>query len=301
MDRITTMMTAQTTLSDLTLALSRLQKTQTELSSGKRISQPSDDPYGASLAVQLSGSLAGLTAYDRNVNDGTAWTQATDSSLMSINDVTQRVRELVVGASNGTNSQANLNADAAEVDQLTTAIKQAANATYGGQYIFSGTKTTTSPYQSASDVYQGDSGVINRQIGPGAANQVQVNTDISQLLGSGPTVPGDTKLLTVLRTISTDMRSGNSTGLGTDLSNLDTNMGTLQRLQASVGSTEDRLSLASSRIQDLTLSQTQELSNTQDADMAQTAIDYSTQQAAYTAALQASAKIVQSSLLDFLH
>ena len=301
MDRITTMMTAQTTLSDLTLALSRLQKTQTELSSGKRISQPSDDPYGASLAVQLSGSLAGLTAYDRNVNDGTAWTKATDSSLMSINDVTQRVRELVVGASNGTNSQANLNADAAEVDQLTTAIKQAANATYGGQYIFSGTKTTTSPYQSASDVYQGDSGVINRQIGPGAANQVQVNTDISQLLGSGPTVPGDTKLLTVLRTISTDMRSGNSTGLGTDLSNLDTNMGTLQGLQASVGSTEDRLSLASSRIQDLTLSQTQELSNTQDADMAQTAIDYSTQQAAYTAALQASAKIVQSSLLDFLH
>ena len=72
-------------------------------------------------------------------------------------------------------------------------------------------------------------------------------------------------------------------------------------LEANVGSTLNRLELASTRIQDLQMSQTKLLSQTQDADFAQAAIDFSTQQNAYTAALKASANIVQSSLLDFLH
>jgi len=305
MERITTMMTSQTTVYDLEQALDRLDTTQAQLSSGKCITQPSDDPYGTMLAIQLNGQLTALNSYNSNVNDGTAWTQATDSSLMDVNNVVQRVRELVVGASNGTNNQTNLDSDAEEVDQLTESIKQSANATYDGQYIFSGTANVM-PYQTATgDVYQGNSGpgaAITRQIGPGATNNVQINTDISQLLGSGQTAPGvgDGKLLDVLRQVSLDMKSGNTNGLGTDLSNLDTNISTLEGMQATVGATEDRLQLASSRIQDLQLSTTQNLSNDQDVDMGQAAINFSTEQAAYTAALQASAKIVQSSLLNFL-
>jgi flagellar hook-associated protein 3 FlgL len=306
-ERITSLMTSQTTIYDLGSALDRLNKTQAQLSSGKRITQPSDDPYGTSLAMQLNGQLSGLTSYDRSVNDGTAWTQATDSSLMNINDVVQRVRELVVGAANGTNSQANLSADAAEVDQLTEAVKQSANATYDGQAIFSGT-SGVQPYQgqgATGDVYQGNSGTgatVTRQIGPGATNNVQINTDISQLLGNGQTGPTgpDGKLLDVLRQVSQNLRSGNSTALGANLTSIDSNLTTLQGLEASVGATESRLTLASSRIQDLQLSTTQQLSNTQDVDMASAAISFATEQAAYTAALQASAKIVQSSLLQFL-
>ena len=186
MERITTLMTSQSTLFDLSSALNRLTKTQSELSSGKRITQPSDDPYGASLAVQLNSQLDGLTAYNRNVNDGTAWTQATDSSLMDINDIVQRVRELTVGASNGTNSASNLTDAASEVDQLTDAVKQAANANYNGQFIFSGT-ANVQPYANgaAGDAYQGNTGTITRQIGPGATNTVTINTDISGLLGRG--------------------------------------------------------------------------------------------------------------------
>jgi flagellin-like hook-associated protein FlgL len=72
----------------------------------------------------------------------------------------------------------------------------------------------------------------------------------------------------VFETISNDMKTGNTTNLGTDLQNLDTNMSTLQGLQANVGATESRLSLASSRIADLQLSTTQILSNDEDVDMA---------------------------------
>jgi flagellar hook-associated protein 3 FlgL len=294
-------MTSQSTLTDLSSALNRLTKTQAQLSSGKRITQPSDDPYGASLAVQLNSQLDGLSSYNRQVNDGTSWTQATDSSLMDMNNIVQRVRELTVEASNGTNSQSNLSDVAAEVDQLTDALKQSANATYNGQYIFSGT-ANVQPYAngSAGDAYQGNTGTITRQIGPGATNTVTINTDVSGLLGQGLTGPGDTGLLSTFETISNDLKTGNTNNLGNDLKGLDTNISSLQGLQANVGAVEQRLQLASSRIQDLQLSTTQNLSNDQDVDMAQAAIDFSTQQAAYTAALQASAKIVQNSLLNFL-
>ncbi len=61
MERITTLMTSQQTISDLNQAFNRLSRTQEQLSSGKRINKPSDDPYGTSLAMQLNGQLADLT------------------------------------------------------------------------------------------------------------------------------------------------------------------------------------------------------------------------------------------------
>ncbi len=307
MQRITTLMTAQMTISDLTQAFDRLSKTQGELASGKRINKPSDDPYGAGRAVQLNGDLAGLTAYSRNVDDGTAWTQASDSSLMNINNMAQRVRELVVEAGNDTAGQSSRLDAATEVDQLTEAIKQDANTKYAGQYVFAGTLSTAAPYQSgAVDTYLGNHGAIDREIGPGGTT-VQVNTDLSQLLGSGLPVGGaqpDNGLLNTLRNISSDLRGGTAANAdalrSTDLQHLDANLDFLSQMQANVGATENRLSLASSRIQDLQAADTKLLSNTQDADIGQAAVDYSTEQASYSAALRASANIVQSSLLDFL-
>jgi flagellar hook-associated protein 3 FlgL len=302
MERITTLMTQQRTIADLTQAFDRLSNTQQELSSGKRINKPSDDPYGAGQAVLLNGQLAGLTAYGRNVSDGTAWAQASDSALLDIDKIVQRARELLVQAGNDTNDTSTRTDIAAEIDQLTEAIKQEANTKYGDQFIFGGTANATAPYQAGSaDTYGGNTAAINRSIGPAAS--VQINTDISQLLGSGQGA-ADGKLLNTLRDIAQHLRSGTPGDAdllrGADLRNMDANLDTLTQMQANVGATLNRLQLADSRIQDLQLSQTKLLSKTQDADFAQVAIDYSTQQAAYNASLKASANIVQSSLLDFL-
>jgi flagellar hook-associated protein 3 FlgL len=303
--RITQQMTAQLTISELSQSLDRLDTTQQELSTGKRINQPSDDPYGASQAIKLSGDLSSLTSYSSSVNDGTAWTSAAASSLTNINNIVQRVRELTVQAANGTNSASSLSDSAAEVNQLIASVKQEANTQYSGQYIFAGTSsaaaydTTTVP---PNDVYGGNSGAVNRTIGPGTT--VQVNTDVSQLLGNGQPAsgPADGKLLDVLRNIAADMSpGGNTANLGTtDLKGIDANLTTLGGMQATTGSTTNRLQLATSRISNLQISDTQALSNTQDANMASTITDYSNEQASYTAALKASANIIQQSLLSFL-
>jgi len=297
--RITTQMTASMTLNDLQQSLNRLDTTQQQLSSGKKINQPSDDPYGTSQALNLNGELSSLNDYSNNITDGTAWTQQATTSLGDIDNMVQRVRTLVVQASNGTYKQSDLNASAAEINQLIDAIKQEANASYNGQYIFSGTSTGTAPYQTGStDTYQGGSGNVDRLIGPNTT--LSVNTNISNLLGNGQASDGG--LLGTLRTIVSDMQSGNTSAIGgTDLQTLDSNFGTLTQMEANVGAVSNRLTLASTRIQQLQNSDTAALSNVQDADMATVAINFSTEQAAYQAALKAGANIVQSSLLDFLN
>jgi flagellar hook-associated protein 3 FlgL len=298
--RITTQMTASMTLNDLQQSLNRLDTTQQQLSSGKKLNQPSDDPYGTSQAMSLNGQLSSLNDYTNNIGDGTAWTQQATTSLGNVDSMVQRVRELVVQASNGTYSQSNLNASASEVNQLIDAIKQEANASYNGQYIFSGTSTGTAPYQTGStDTYQGGTGSVTRLIGPNTT--LSVSTNISSLLGNGQ-ASGDGGLLDTLRTIASDMQSGNTGAIGgADLKNLDANFGTLTQMEANVGAISNRLTLASTRIEQLQNSDTAALSNVQDADMATVAINFSTEQAAYSAALKAGANIVQSSLLDFLN
>jgi len=298
--RITTQMTASMTLKDLQQSLNRLDTTQQQLSSGKKINQPSDDPYGTSQAMSLNGQLSSLNDYTNNITDGTAWTQQATTSLGDIDSMVQRVSELVVQASNGTYTQSDLNASASEVNQLIAAIKQEANASYNGQYIFSGTSTGTAPYQTGStDTYQGGTGSVDRLIGPNTT--LSINTNISSLLGNGQ-ASGDGGLLDTLRTIASDMQSGNTGAIGgADLKNLDSNFGSLTQMEANMGAITNRLTLASTRIEQLQNSDTAALSNVQDADMATVAINFSTEQAAYSAALKAGANIVQSSLLDFLN
>jgi flagellar hook-associated protein 3 FlgL len=216
----------------------------------------------------------------------------------------QRVQELVQEAANGTENQQDMSSAADEVNQLIDEVKQDANTQYDGQYVFSGTATTTQPYQSGSnDTYAGNSNSVTRQIGPGTS--LTVSADLSGVLGNGQTVSGqpagDGQLLNTLRNVVDDMQSGNTSSLsGTDLTDLGNNLNSLLGLSADVGSTTDRLQMASSRIASLQNSATDTLSNTQDADMAQTEINFSTQQAALTAALQAGASIVQESLMNFL-
>src|SRR6478672_10115557 len=298
--RITTQMTASMTLNDLQQSLNRLDTTQQQLSSGKKLNQPSDDPYGTSQAMSLNGQLSSLNDYTNNIGDGTAWTQQATTSLGNVDSMVQRVRELVVQASNGTYSQSNLNASASEVNQLIDAIKQEANASYNGQYIFSGTSTGTAPYQTGStDTYQGGTGSVDRLIGPNTT--LSVSTNISSLLGNGQ-ASGDGGLLDTLRTIASDMQSGNTGAIGgAGLKNLDSNFGSLTQMEANMGAITNRLTLASTRVEQLQNSDTAALSNVQDADMATVAINFSTEHAAYSAALKAGANIVQSSLLDFLN
>jgi flagellar hook-associated protein 3 FlgL len=294
--RITQNMLNTTLLYDLQNVTGQLQTSEQQLSSGYKLNQPSDDPYGASQALKLRADLAANQQYQGNVSDANSWQSVADTALGDIGDSLQRARDLVIQGGNDTNGTSDRQAIVTELTQLIDSIKTDANTQYAGRYIFSGTSTNTQPYQlGTNDGYSGNTALITREIGAGV--QVAINQP-----GSGVIGDASSGLLATLRTIVNDLQSGNTNALNTtDLSALDSANDTLLNARAQVGALSDRLTTATNRLQQTEQSTTQLLSNVQDADMTQVMINFSTQQAAYQAALRAGAQIIQPSLMDFLH
>jgi flagellar hook-associated protein 3 FlgL len=302
--RITNNMISRSVLSDLNDVASRQAATRRQMSSGKVISRPSDDPYAAGRALALRNELGGIRQHARNVEEAQSWMTITDTSLGHIGDMAQRARELVVQGATDTLPQTSRDAIAAEIDQLVAGMKQEANVTYDGRYVLGGARTNVPPYDAKvlpagstpNDAYGGDGSKQMREIGPGVTLQVNVNGD--EVLGGNA---GDGKMLDVLRNVATHLRAGDTTSLSSsDLKGVTDQIESLLSVRARVGAGINRLETAAARLAETEESATALLSDTEDADMAQTLIDFSTQQAVYQSALNAGSRIVQSSLLDFL-
>lgn len=300
--RITDAMISRGVLSDLMRADSVLSATQRKLSSGKEITRPSDDPFAASRALGLRAELEGTLQFRRNVDEAQAWSTATEVALSRITDTVQRARELLVDAGSDTNGAAAREAVAVEIEQLIESLKQEANVSHGGRFLFSGTETLTQPYAvGGPDAYAGNGANVAREIGAGVAVVVNVTGDV--VLGGGQAAADD-KLLHVLRDVVDHLRGGTPADAaalrGTDLARLDANLDALVGTRAVVGATANRLDAAAGRIDEIEESTRGLLSKTEDVDMARALVDFSLQQSAYQSALRAGANIVQASLLDFL-
>jgi flagellar hook-associated protein 3 FlgL len=292
--RITTGMTQRNVLSDLNRVNERLSRTQQKVASNKEIARPSDDPFNASRALALRTSMESTQQYQRNIQDAQGWQETAEIALADITDAIGRAQELLVeGASDATPAEARL-AIAAEMDQLIEGVKQTANATYRGRYVFAGTETDAPPYISGTDAYQGSTEVVERQIGPGVALPIGVLG--SSFLGDG----ADGKLLQVLRDVSTHLQANDGTTLRADVGLLDGKLDEVLGVRALNGARENRLEAALSRLGEVEESTLKQLSETEDTDIAKTLIELNSQQAAYQAALKAGANIVQASLMDFL-
>ena len=322
--RITAQMVGNSTVAAIEQDLNQLDQTQEQLSTGYQINRPSDNPYGAALAISLNGQVSAYSAYQSNVTQGIAWVQSASTSLQSIQQTVQTLRALVVQGANGTMSSTDLQASAQEVLQYISQIKQSADVQYNGSYIFAGDAVTTQPWSTTAtaadppseDLFNGNQNAINYAIGP--STQSQVNANLYSVLGNGNTggtagsssfgggavqADGSGGLLATLRTIYNDMmgtNGGTQTDLGNQLTNLDTNISSLESVQATVGSTQDSLQMAGSRLTALSTSAQIDVGNVQDTDMAAASVKFSTEQAGYQAALQSSANIIQTSLLNFL-
>jgi flagellar hook-associated protein 3 FlgL len=302
--RITQLTMARTVLDDVQRASRRATETQQRLSSGRELRRPSDDPTAVTRAIDLRTEIEGAQQNARNVGEAQGWAEVTDSALSGIGDALQRARELVVQGASEPAGPAARRAIATELRSLVETMKEAANASYGGRFVFAGAATDTRPYSATPGdlAYAGDTAAVSRQIGAGVAVQVNVTgvqvfgsagggmlatlTDIAARLDAG--TPAD---LAALR--------GTTPGTGA-LGRLDVHLDELSAVRAQVGSTANRLEAARDRLGDLELSALRLLSQTEDTDMAKAMIEFSIQQSALQASMKAGSQIVQNSLLDFL-
>lgn len=154
----------------------RVARTQEQLSTGKRILSPSDDPSGTAALIGYRQSLDTITQYQENITSARQRLQREESSLDSVGKILDRIRELALQANNSTLSEEDRRYIAVEVRQNLDEIMTVANTTdANGEYIFAGYQGRVQPFSRSATseyLYSGDSGQRFLQIG--ATQQVAV-------------------------------------------------------------------------------------------------------------------------------
>jgi flagellar hook-associated protein 3 FlgL len=300
--RVTQSMVANNALRNISTSYQQLSKTQEELSSGKKITRPSDDPVIASQGIAYRTDVSQVDQYTRNLDTANTWAQSSDSALSEANDVLQRVRELAVQASSDTNTPDDRTAIQQEVDQLKKQLADIANTQVGNKYIFNGTNTGTQPVTIGSD---GSITVNNGNATPGDPSNkvmVQVNQGVNLQINIDPANVFNQKLFDDLDKLETNLTNGSDGNtISQSISDIDSHLNSLSAAQSDLGARENRISLITNRLSTQQQIATTIMSNNEDADFEKTLVDYQQQQAVHTAALSVGAKIMQQTLVDFLN
>jgi len=144
------------TQNNLNKSQSSLSSAIERLSSGLRINSAKDDAAGQAIANRFTSNIKGLTQASRNANDGISVAQTTEGALNEINNNLQRVRELSVQATNGTNSDSDLSSIQAEIKQRLDEIDRVS-----GQTQFNGVKVLSENNEMKIQVGANDNETIS--------------------------------------------------------------------------------------------------------------------------------------------
>ncbi len=280
---------------DLNTNLGSLTSVEEQLATGKKINTPSDDPVATASVLRYNNDIALDQQFQRTASDAKSRLDAADTALSSLSDVMQRVRELAVQAGSGALNTTDLAAIGNELNQLVGQAVQIGNTKVGYQYIFAGTKTTTTPFAAVGGAvptsvsFNGDSNPIN--VATGQGTQTQVNVD-----GNATFMP----VLNAIIQVRDAVNANNAAGIQGSLTTIDNAMDGVLQQRGTIGATSNGLDALTSRIDaELTTFQSQR-SQLEDTDMADAAVKLNQAQNVYQAALGAAAKVVQQSLADFL-
>lgn len=286
--RVTNRMMNDNIMRNLHDGLDRLSKLNQQLSTGKAISMPHDDPVAIRKSLGLNSNLNEIEQYKRNVNQGLSFLDTTETAVSQVVEALHKVKELAVKGSNGTLGSDDMDKIKTEVDQVFEHIMSLSNTQYDGKYVFSGTKTDTQPYD-ATYTFQGNAGSINYEIAKGV--QVPINLNGQAFFD---------QIITAVQSLSTNLGSGDQVAIDADLGAVDDAIENTLNIQAKVGAVTNRLDLAKTRLDDENLNLTKLLSENEDADIAEVVMNLNMQEAVYRTALGSAARIIQPSLIDFL-
>lgn len=288
--RITHNMLVSNVLKNIQTNLSRLERTQDQISTGQRYNRASENPTAVARIMDLRSSEARVEQYGRNAGNAVAWLNATDAAIQTAGDAIQRARELAVAGSNDVIPAKERQAIAAEVDQLLAQLTDAANSKFNGDYLFSGHLTSTPAYATGTPpVYQGDLNAIEREINEGV--RVQINS-------FGPNVFDSA--MQALTDLANDLRADDGPAIRSRIADIDTAHDQMLAQGSIVGARTNRIETQQDRLEAARVSLAQLRSQDENVDMVEAIVRFNSEETVYNASLQAGARVMQPSLLDFL-
>lgn len=287
--RVTQRSMSNVTLRGLQEALGRTQDLQNKLSSGRRVSRPADDPSAAVAAMKLRSHRSGDEQYLRNADDATGRLEAADMALQTVSARLGRVRELVIQSQNGAIGTSGLSALAEEITQLRGDVIDQYNTRWLDRPVFGGTVPGTDAVNTATGAYVGNDAEILTRISRDATIRVDVRgTD------AGADVIPD-----LLSTIAAHVAAADP-AVPADLIALDAATQSVLTSLGDIGAREARIMTTKDRVDSERLDFTARISENEDVDLPETIMALKSQQVAYESALGAAAKVLQTSLADYL-
>jgi flagellar hook-associated protein 3 FlgL len=334
--RVTNKMLSHSFLRDMNNNLKNMQTLQQQMTSGKEIRRPSDDPFKVARAMQLHTDINANKQYNTNISDTINWLDTTDTALDQAGNVLQRVRELLVSAGNAGYGDSERKAIKDEINQKIGEFAQIMNTNFDGKYVFGGTRGTTKPLDTINNDSTGNMDLVYYKRGGGVLDSTnaddakevnmiskKLNVAISQGVSMDYSVAAtdiidftsesgkSRNLMDIFNSITTHLGKG-TTSLdqptddpiskltGEDLTAITDVINNLLKIRSEVGAKQNRMESAKEKNIEANFNMTEILSKTEDIDITEKTMQYATMQTVYIASLQTSAKVLQPSLLDYL-
>lgn len=275
-------------------------------SSGLKLNKASDDPVGITYSLRYRSELAANEQYQKNADQALSWLDFTDTMISQAGDVMQRVKELTVKASTGTNPQEAMDAIKSEMVELKKQLVDIANSKLNGKYVFNGEMFDQIPFDTTAPGFDAkavttDAATVQYALGGNLT--VGISLTGNEVFGAADSPAGTTNdnVFSVMdRIISSLNPPANQAVSSAELSNIEGSYDRMLNARAQVGAKVNRVELMTSRMADFKLSLTDMQSKVEDADLEQVLIDSTTAQNIYEASLSVGAKVISRSLVDFL-
>ncbi len=176
MVRITQNLLSNRTLANLQQNIRDVARIQDQLSTGRRINNPSDDASAFPLALNLRSNIHQSRVFQNNVGNARTNLELSETSLNSLTEVLQEIRSLAVRGANDLDTPAR-QALGQQVEELFGQIMDLSNSNFNGQFIFGGSQTKSKPFVIKDGVvkYKGDDFKRNVTIGKGFEITTNIN------------------------------------------------------------------------------------------------------------------------------
>ena len=246
---INTNTAATLTANALTKNERAMSQTMERLSTGQRINSASDDAAGLAISSRMTSQINGLNVAVRNANDAISMIQTADGAMIEMSNMLQRMRELAVQASTGTNSSTDVTALQTEFTALRDEIfRVVENTQWNGKNLLDG--------DVGDGVADSNDGTVDFQVGANASQTITVDFgDFETAVDMGAS-------------FTSSLAMASASAANTNIGYIDTALTALNTQRATFGAAINRLEYAADNLSNVSQNTSASRSRILDADYA---------------------------------
>jgi flagellar hook-associated protein 3 FlgL len=275
-----------------------MNQVQQQISSGKRIQKPSEDPNGAAAIMQSRADLRGIEQFQRNIGQAVSRVEAEESVLNQLTDVLARALELAVSQSDDTSNATTRRQVKFEIDNLLNFTAGLGNTRWGEGFLFAGHQSDQAPFDPADPLAPKTAAELAKLDQPhlveiSAGQRVATNHN-------GKEIFLDSKALEAIRDLSQALGADDAPGIRASMDTLKFATERVQDLLGDIGGRYNHLEITGERLRMANLSTTKLRSELEDVDLSKAMVELVARQSSLQGAYMATSRILSLNLTDYL-